>query len=94
MEENLRQVSSHLINSPLKISAIGLGHKGDVVQITVMGQPAVILSSLKAASDLLDARGTIRLIFCKRIQLKGPLHFATSGTIYSDRPPAIMAGEL
>ena len=34
-------------------------HEGDGVHITVMGQPAVILGSIKAASDLLDARGTI-----------------------------------
>ena len=59
-----------------------------------MGQPAVILSSLEVARDLLDARGAIRLIFYKNIQLEGLVHFATSGTIYSDRPLAIMAGEL
>lgn len=59
-----------------------------------MGQPVVILSSLKAESDLLDTKGMIRRIFRKRIQLEGLLDFATSGTIYSDRPPAIMAGEL
>src|ERR1700691_4761855 len=36
-------------------------HEGDVVHITIMGQPTVILGSIKAASDLLDARGTICL---------------------------------
>uniref|UniRef100_A0A5K1K2P8 Cell surface hydrophobicity-associated protein n=1 Tax=Ganoderma boninense TaxID=34458 RepID=A0A5K1K2P8_9APHY len=45
---------------------------GDVVGITVMGQPTLILGSAKAANDLLDARGAI----------------------YSDRPNAVMAGEL
>ncbi|KAM5541771.1 hypothetical protein V8D89_004500 [Ganoderma adspersum] len=47
-------------------------HYGDVVAITVMGQPTLILGSAKAANDLLDARGAI----------------------YSDRPNAVMAGEL
>ncbi|KAL0570132.1 hypothetical protein V5O48_011837 [Marasmius crinis-equi] len=45
---------------------------GDVMQISVFGQPAIILSSLKAANDLLESRGNI----------------------YSDRPVAVMAGEL
>ncbi|OSD02652.1 cytochrome P450 [Trametes coccinea BRFM310] len=45
---------------------------GDVVSTTVMGQPTLILGSVRAATDLLDARGSI----------------------YSDRPNAIMAGEL
>ncbi|KAF9260579.1 cytochrome P450 [Marasmius fiardii PR-910] len=45
---------------------------GDVMRITVLGQPSVILSSLEAANDLLESRGNI----------------------YSDRPAAIMAGEL
>ncbi|KZP12803.1 cytochrome P450 [Athelia psychrophila] len=38
---------------------------GDVVRITVMGQPAVILGSFKAANDLLDSRGT-RSIYSDR----------------------------
>ncbi|TDL24453.1 cytochrome P450 [Rickenella mellea] len=45
---------------------------GDVVRLTTMGQPVIILSSAQAAVDLLDARGTV----------------------YSDRPRAVMAGEL
>ncbi|EMD34724.1 hypothetical protein CERSUDRAFT_116918 [Gelatoporia subvermispora B] len=45
---------------------------GDVVGITVMGQPTVILGSVQAASDLLEGRGNI----------------------YSNRPTAVMAGEL
>ncbi|KAJ3553877.1 hypothetical protein NM688_g3387 [Phlebia brevispora] len=45
---------------------------GDIVQISVTGQPVVILGSIQAVNDLLDARGSI----------------------YSDRPPAVMAGEL
>ncbi|KIY64740.1 cytochrome P450 [Cylindrobasidium torrendii FP15055 ss-10] len=45
---------------------------GDIIRITVLGQPQIILSSLKVAKDLLDSRGSI----------------------YSDRPPAVMAGEL
>ncbi|KAI0777348.1 cytochrome P450 [Trametes elegans] len=45
---------------------------GDVVSATVMGQPTLILGSVRAANDLLDSRGTI----------------------YSDRPNAVMAGEL
>jgi len=45
---------------------------GDIVQITTMGQPAIILNSAQAALDLLETRGNI----------------------YSDRPIAIMAGEL
>ncbi|THU89922.1 cytochrome P450 [Dendrothele bispora CBS 962.96] len=45
---------------------------GDVMRITVLGHPSIILSSLKAANDLLESRGTI----------------------YSNRPDAIMAGEL
>lgn len=32
---------------------------GDVVYITIMGQPTVVLSSLRAASDLLDTRGKL-----------------------------------
>ncbi|KAH9930522.1 cytochrome P450 [Epithele typhae] len=45
---------------------------GDVVGVTVMGQPTLVLGSFRAANDLLDARGAI----------------------YSDRPDAVMAGEL
>ncbi|KAK7047907.1 hypothetical protein VNI00_006235 [Paramarasmius palmivorus] len=45
---------------------------GDIIQITVLGQPNIILSSLKAANDLLETRGNV----------------------YSDRPGAVMAGEL
>ncbi|KAI0336626.1 cytochrome P450 [Cubamyces sp. BRFM 1775] len=45
---------------------------GDIVSTTVMGQPTLILGSVRAANDLLDAKGSI----------------------YSDRPDAIMAGEL
>ncbi|RPD55525.1 cytochrome P450 [Lentinus tigrinus ALCF2SS1-7] len=45
---------------------------GDLVGVTVMGQPTLILGSYKSASDLLD----------------------TKGSIYSDRPNAVMAGEL
>ncbi|KAI0701989.1 cytochrome P450 [Cytidiella melzeri] len=44
----------------------------DVVQVTIMGQPTLILGSVKAASELLDHKGLI----------------------YSDRPSAVMAGEL
>ncbi|PIL27798.1 cytochrome P450 [Ganoderma sinense ZZ0214-1] len=47
-------------------------YEGDIVAITAMGQPTLILGSAKAASDLLDAKGAI----------------------YSDRPSAVMAGEL
>ena len=35
--------------------------EGDVVRITTMGQPVIILSSAKAAFELLDARGSIQL---------------------------------
>ncbi|KAK0215658.1 cytochrome P450 [Armillaria fumosa] len=45
---------------------------GDIMKITVLGQPVIILSSLKASKDLLEGRGNI----------------------YSDRPSAVMAGEL
>jgi len=45
---------------------------GDVVRITTMGQPVIILNSAQATFDLLE----------------------TKGNIYSDRPVAIMAGEL
>ncbi|TCD66189.1 hypothetical protein EIP91_001683 [Steccherinum ochraceum] len=45
---------------------------GNLVRITVMGQPTVILGSFQVAKDLLDDRGTV----------------------YSDRPVAVMAGEL
>ncbi|ESK96274.1 cytochrome p450 [Moniliophthora roreri MCA 2997] len=45
---------------------------GDIIRITVLGQPAIILSSLKIANDFLETRGSI----------------------YSDRPIAVMAGEL
>ncbi|KAF8911741.1 cytochrome P450 [Mucidula mucida] len=45
---------------------------GNIMQINVLGQPTVILSSLKCAKDLLETRGNI----------------------YSDRPSAVMAGEL
>ncbi|TBU29405.1 cytochrome P450 [Dichomitus squalens] len=49
-----------------------ISHYGDIVAITVMGTPTLIVGSFKAANDLLDAKGTI----------------------YSDRPNAVMAGEL
>ncbi|KAF8656969.1 hypothetical protein AX16_002324 [Volvariella volvacea WC 439] len=45
---------------------------GDVMSIKIFGTPHLILSSYKAAKELLDDRGLI----------------------YSDRPPAIMAGEI
>ncbi|KAK0449604.1 cytochrome P450 [Desarmillaria tabescens] len=45
---------------------------GDIMKITVLGQPVIILSSLKVSKDLLEGRGNI----------------------YSDRPSAVMAGEL
>ncbi|KAK0482393.1 cytochrome P450 [Armillaria novae-zelandiae] len=45
---------------------------GDIMKITVLGQPVIIISSLKASKDLLEGRGNI----------------------YSDRPSAVMAGEL
>ncbi|EIM81916.1 cytochrome P450 [Stereum hirsutum FP-91666 SS1] len=45
---------------------------GDVIQISSLGEKTIILGSVEAANDLLDARGNI----------------------YSDRPPATMAGEL
>ncbi|KLO13999.1 cytochrome P450 [Schizopora paradoxa] len=45
---------------------------GDIVRITTMGQPVLILNSAQAAIDLLETRGNI----------------------YSDRPVAVMAGEL
>ncbi|EEB95078.1 hypothetical protein MPER_06010, partial [Moniliophthora perniciosa FA553] len=32
---------------------------GDIIRITVLGQPAIILSSLKAATDLLETRGEL-----------------------------------
>lgn len=67
MEKNLRYVSPYLIILVLKVPGTDLAHKGDIVHITVMGQPAVILGSLKAAIDLLDVRGTIHYIFCRRI---------------------------
>ena len=35
---------------------------GDIVGITVMGQPTVILGSAQVASELLDARGNV--VFC------------------------------
>ena len=57
MEKNLWCASFTLyVQGDLRMQ---LSHEGDVVHITVMGQPAVILGSIKAASDLLDARGTI-----------------------------------
>ncbi len=31
---------------------------GDIMQINVLGQPTVILSSLKCAKDLLETRGS------------------------------------
>lgn len=40
------------------MQALTITSPGDVVRITVMGQPAVILGSFKAANDLLDSRGT------------------------------------
>jgi len=54
-------------NTSFEVPGTDLAHKGDIVHITVMGQPAVILGSLKAAIDLLDVRGTIHYIFCRRI---------------------------
>jgi len=43
MEKNLRYVSPYLIILVLKVPGTDLAHKGDIVHITVMGQPAVIL---------------------------------------------------
>ena len=40
--------------------------KGDVVGITVIGQPTLILGSAKAANDLLDARGE-HLLFSRAL---------------------------
>ena len=57
----------------------------------VMGQPTVILGSYKAARELLDGRGMV----CRHIHVPSLLLMAIhAGTIYSDRPVAIMAGEL
>ena len=36
-------------------------YPGDIVYITTMGQPTVILGSASLASDLLDARGRLPL---------------------------------
>ncbi|THH07559.1 hypothetical protein EW145_g3297 [Phellinidium pouzarii] len=45
---------------------------GNIVRITTMGQPIIILNSAQVALDILETRGNI----------------------YSDRPRAVMAGEL
>lgn len=39
-------------------SILTCSFSGDVVRLTVMGQPTLILGSYKAASDLLDTKGT------------------------------------
>lgn len=44
---------------------------GDVVRLTVTGQPIILLGSVQAANDLLDARGTapidmMQLVFTQR----------------------------
>ncbi|KAI0371374.1 cytochrome P450 [Pilatotrama ljubarskyi] len=66
----MRVLSPH--DGALSMNSIFTDIGGDVVSTTVMGQPTLILGSVRAANDLLDNRGAI----------------------YSDRPDAIMAGEL
>ncbi|KAI1789418.1 cytochrome P450 [Ganoderma leucocontextum] len=74
---------------------------GDVVAITVMGQPTLILGSAQVANDLLDAKGRHRSFRPAHISFQCgahtyilPLSALLEGAIYSDRPNAVMAGEL
>ena len=65
---------------------------GDMVGVTVLGQPTLILGSFKAASDLLDTKGTHHSSPHFAQPNQSLVHIA--GAIYSDRPNAVMAGEL
>ena len=75
-----------------------ISYIGDVVAITAMGQPTLILGSVKAANDLLDAKGKCQYLSVSAAApnhgSKMPPPKSLSGTIYSDRPDAVMAGEL
>ena len=44
---------------------------GDVIRITVLGQPAIILSSMKAVDDLLESRGSVLLHYTPEAYLMG-----------------------
>ena len=79
-----------------------ISYTGDVVAITAMGQPTLILGSVKAANDLLDAKGECQYL---SVRAAAPTHSSKmppsislcavlAGAIYSDRPYAVMAGEL
>ncbi len=60
------------------------------MKITILGQPVIILSSLKASKDLLEGRGELS----EALSAKLNIYATYAGSIYSDRPSAVMAGEL
>lgn len=57
-----------------------------------MGEPTIILGSFQTASDLLDVRGKSASTLI--LSSGSSISIDTKGMIYSDRPRAIMAGEL
>ena len=62
---------------------------GELVQITILGKPTLVLGTHRVANDLLESRGSNHAILTLSCTNNPSL-----GLIYSDRPTAIMAGEL
>lgn len=63
---------------------------GDVMYLRVFSTPMIVLSSYKAATELLDGCGMSACLCMIYFMLMTGI----SGRVYSGRPPAIMAGEL
>jgi hypothetical protein len=63
---------------------------GDAFALDIIGQHTIVLGSAEAAFELLDARGAYPAP--PRAATRSPTPRA--GAIYSDRPTAVMAGEL
>jgi hypothetical protein len=60
---------------------------GDMFELNVLGKRSIVLSSTVAAYELLDVKG-------KRKAMARMSFNSSAGSIYSDRPAAVMAGEL
>lgn len=65
---------------------------GDVFKISTRGQPILVLSSPQAAFELLEGRGELATNIFHPSSSNYDRY--NTGTMYSDRPPAVMAGEL
>ena len=50
---------SWIVELCLTSSFMASSPKGDIVRVTTLGQPILILGSQKTASDLLDIRGRL-----------------------------------